>query len=602
MLGGGVSMMARLRPDFTLEQAQSESAVLYRQIMTAAAAADTKDASYFLAQRMDVQSAATGIAENLRNRFTQPLLILTAAVGSVLLIVCTNIGGLLLTRGTSRQKEFAIRLALGSGRRRLIRQLLAESALLAVFSGTGGLLIAALGIRILLSYAALHSNAAVHAGLDFRVLAFAAMTSFLSALIFGLVPALRATKPDVNPALKEGSRGLIGGRSRFALNHLLVVSQIAISMVLLVGAGLLVRTLQNLRHVDAGFDKQNVVLFSVDRGTGLNPSSADSILFKQMPSRFEAIPGVLSATMLVNYGLLGGNTARLRINVEGYVPSDDADLQVVHLSVGARFFETMGTPLLEGRDFAPEDQLENRRVAVINQAMAKHFFGDQSPIGRRVWGRDVIGLAKDAKHSSLREQPPRTLYVGTVPPHYPGPAGAGIRFAVRTSSNPLDLTNAFRSAVQQFDPSFQVSNIETLNERAEATLVNERLLVSFAGAFSLLALLLACIGLYGTLSYTVAQRTNEIGVRMALGARAADLITAMMLDTSRIVCTGFVIGLAGALVLTRLLATFLFGVTPTDPLSLATAALLLIAAAAAAAYIPARKASRVDPLIALRHE
>jgi predicted permease len=417
------------------------------------------------------------------------------------------------------------------------------------------------------------------------------------------VPALRATRIDLNPALKEGSRNLTGGRSRLALNNILVASQIALSLVLLAGAGLMVRTLQNLRHLDPGFDKRNVLLFSVDRGIGLEPTAADAILFKQMPSKFEAVPGILSSTLLVNYGLLGGNSAGLRINnVEGYVPRDDEDMEIAHFSVGAKFFETMGTPLLRGRDFQPNDELANRPVAVINETMAQYFFGDKDPVGRLVWGHEVIGVAKDAKHRSLREHTPRALYVGTVRPFYPGPPGAGIRFAVRTSGNPVDVTPALRDIVKQFDAGFQIRNIETLNDRAEVTLVNERLLVRFAGVFSLMALLLACIGLYGTLSYAVVQRTNEIGVRLALGARRGDVVKTIMVDSARIVGVGLLLGLTGTVAFMRFISNFLFGITPTDSPTVTVAALLLIASAALAAYWPARRASAVDPIIALRHE
>ena len=606
-LTGQVAMMGRLRSGVSLARARAEAAVIYPKMTeerSAESGGDAEARQRMLGQRLEIRPGGTGQTvagddaslvsgrDSIRGRFTQPLLILMASVVMLLLVASANVAALLLVRGTVRHRELAVRLALGSGRWRLIRQLFTENVALVVIAGLAGLGIAEFGIRILLTYAPAETAAALNAGLDGRVLAFTVGLLLSSVLLFGVAPAVRATGLNLSPSLKEGSSSVTAGRSRLTIHRVLVGSQIALSMVLLAGAGLLGRSLQNLRHVDPGFSKQGVVLFDVHQGA-VRPDVA-----RQMLQRLEAIPRAEAATFFSDLGLLGGHAFQADCIADGYTPRAGDDLSCVLMNVGPRFFETLGTPIVRGRAFRPDEGPGSPGVAIINETMAKQYFGDTTALGRRIGGREVVGVAKDAKYTSLKEQSPRTLYtpIGT------GLLVADVRFALRTSAAATSLPNPIRSAVQQVAPTFQVTNLQTMNEVAEATLIQERFLVQLAGGFSMLALLLACIGLYGTVSYAVAQRANEIGIRMALGARAPTVIGMLMRETSQIVGAGMAVGLGVTLITTRALSSFLFGLSPVDPLTMGAAGVLLLTVTGCGAFVPVRRASRIDPMIALRHE
>ena len=549
---------------------------------------------HFTSQRVLLESFATGW-NPLRRRFGEQVTVLMTAVGSVLLIACINVAVLLLARSAVRRKELAIRLSIGGGRLRLVRQLLIESLIIAVLGATLGLVVAHWSARLLLAYTP--ELAGLDTALDLRVLGFTMATAVASAIVFGLVPALRSTTPDVSPWLKEARIGASRTRSHFALNKLLIASQIALSLVLLVGAGLFVRTLRNLSSVDTGFDRESVVVFNLSRAVELSR-------LEQLFSRIEVFPGIQSATTWDTGMLSPGITMVGPVQVDGGVARQGEDLWSFATAVGPRFFETVGVSLVSGREFQPADS--GRRVAVINETMARFFFGNENPIGRYYnasvdpkWRTEIIGVAEDTKYVTLTGAPPRVTY---TPLSSNGEKARSSKFAVRASASLAAVSNAIITAVKEIDGRLQVINIHTLEDSVQGKLVQQRFVAHCAGLFSALALLLACIGLHGTLSNAVTQRTNEIGIRMALGARTANVVGMLMRETGWILGMGLLCGLLGAFVATRAISSLLYGLTPTDPSTFTGAALLLIAAALAAAYLPSRRASRVDPVIALRHD
>jgi predicted permease len=611
-------IMARRRPGVSMEKARAEMDAIFQQLLADHAA--SRAAKWtptvrrdFLERRIELQSGSAGWTW-LNKRFAQPLGILMAVVGLVLLIACANIANLLLARAATRQREIAVRLAIGAGRLRLIRQLLTESALLALAGGALGLLFANWGARTLLAYLPYQASAAFDVSPDARILGFTMAVSLLTGILFGLAPALRATRIDLTSALKDQSGGIRTGRSRLKLNKILVVTQVALSLFLLVGAGLFVRTLQNLKGLDAGFDRENVVLFNIEPGKEYDRAQRIS-LYRQLSERLEALPGAHSAG-LSSWELLGGNSYTQSVTVEGYTPQPDEDMFCHVLNVGPKFFSAMGIPLLAGRDFGSQDErlIEEGgttqsgarvkpRVTLINQAMAQYFFPNQNPIGKRFYlgskgatSVEIIGLVKDAKYETLREKTPRILYL----PYFQQSGVGSMTFAVRTDGTQAGFPAAIQNVVREIDPKLQALNLRTMSDVVNTSLAQERFLAQLAGFFSLLALLLASIGLYGVMSYDAARRTHEMGIRMALGARAPDLIRMVMRESMLLVVIGAIIGLGAALATTRFVSSLLYGLEPNDSATIALAALVMIAVAAVAGYLPARKASRVDPISALR--
>ncbi len=618
-----IQVIGRLRPGVSMAQAQAEMDVIFRQQLEETAGASGARAAPTVRQqqfvpRMALEAGGAGYTR-LRERFRQPLLILMTTVALVLLVACVNIANLLLARAATRRKEIAVRLALGAGRFRLIRQLLTESVLLAVLGGAAGLLFAHWCARLLLTYLPQQTKAALDLAPDARVLTFTLAVSVLTGLLFGLAPAWQATRLDLTASLKDQT-GASAGRSRLALNKLLVVTQVALSLFLLVGAGLFVRGLRNLRTLDVGINYENIVQFSINPGSGYNQAQRVN-LHNQVLARLEALPSALSAT-LSNMKLLAENTFGDRVTVPGYTPGHGENMSCNILLVGPRFFETMKMPVLAGRDFGPQDERAVPATpadsaapnapspapisAVINQAMARYFFGNENPIGKRFSDRggrtpfEIIGVVKDAKYTNLREQPPRTYYLYYY--QFQFPMMFEMPIYLRTSGDLTDYAATIQRLVREIDPQLQVVGLRTMKEVVDDTLVRERFIAQIASAFSLFALLLAAIGLYGMMSYAVARRTNEIGIRMALGARGPDVVRLVMREVLLLVIVGAGIGLTAALSITRLVSALLFGLTPADPLTITLATLLLILVAALAGYLPARRASHADPLVALRYE
>jgi putative ABC transport system permease protein len=461
-----------------------------------------------------------------------------------------------------------------------------------------------------------HNRGTLDITLDARVLGFTLIVSILTGLLFGLMPAWQATRLSLTASLKDQSGASLGW-SRLTLNKLLVVVQVALSLYLLVGAGLFVHSLRNLRTLDVGFNYDNIVHFSLDPGSGYN-SERYSQLYKQLLTRLEALPGAHSATLL-KFGLLGNFTYSLKVTVPGYTPGPDEGMNCNVLEVGPRFFEMMKMPILMGRDFSPQDERalappdnpsdesQEQAVtlplyAVINQAMARSFFGNENPVGKHFIESgqkiEIIGVVKDAKYATLQEQSPRTYYLFYFQQSYRGP----MRTQLRTNGETADYAATIRRLVHEIDPQLRIVDLQTMAEAVDELLIQERFIAQTASAFSLFALLLACIGLYGVMSYAVTRRTNEIGIRIALGATVRDVVWLVMREASLLVMLGVAIGLTVALATTRYVSSLLFGLTPTDPLTITTAILLMIGVAALAGYLPARRAMKVDPLVALRYE
>jgi len=598
-------MMARLKPGTSVEQADTEVRTTYARAVDEWAAEygsewSPQQRKQFLSHTVATQPGATGWSR-LRDEVGQRLLILMGTVGIVLLIACANVAALLLARAADRQKELAVRLAMGSGRGRLVRQLLTESLVLGVVGGLAGIGVACGGIRLLLAY--VPELALLQAGLNGRVLVFTSAASLAAAVLFGIAPALRSTGLRLSPALKDGYGRFLGVRSRVSINKMLVASQITLSIILLVGAGLFLRTLQNLRHLDAGFDRENVTLFFLDRPLKLSDHDT-------LTNRIQAFPGVESAAAW-EAGLLGssGNISSVGpIHVDGYVPGPNEDLGATVNYVGLGYFQTLGISIVSGRDFTAGDELPNRNVAVVSATLAKHFFGETNPVGKHFIpdGKppevEIIGVAEDTKYQTLREEARQTVYVPFGSRYLESTPSQTRAFAVRSSSNSLPLAQALRDAVKATNPAIRVDSVRTLEDVAENTLLQERFLAEIASLFSGLALFLACVGLYGTLSHAVAQRTNEIGIRMALGAQGRDVIRMVLRDISWTVLGGLVLGILGALAATRAIAGLLFGLSSSDPWTLAGACAVLVAASSMAAWPPARRAVQVAPIEALRHD
>lgn len=553
--------------------------------------------------KLRAESGSQGLTES-RRAYSEPLTILLAIVGLVLLIACANVANLLLARGATRQKEIAVRLAIGASRWRLVRQLLTESVLLAILGGAAGVLFAYWGKDLLLNLRPWGgAELALDLKLDLRVLGFTIAVSLVTGLLFGLAPALRATRVDLTPALKDNARSVAGG-SRSYLTKSLIVAQVAMSLVLLVGAGLFVRTLRNLQNVDVGFNRENLLLFNVEPGLNGYTNAQIAQLYRQLTERLEAAPGVRSATVSL-IPLLAGYGRTSSISVQGHTPQpgDEDDAKVN--TVGESFFATMEMPILLGRSLSLHDDERAPKVAVINQMLARKYFGDENPLGRRFGfggpetsGQiEIVGVARDAKYTDMRRETEPTVYLP-----YPQSIPRSATFIVRSSGNPTALTASIRDAVRDVDSNLPIFGVKTQSQQADESLVQERLFATLSSFFGVLALLLACIGLYGVMSYGVARRTNEIGIRMALGATSTRVTRMVMRETMLVVGIGVAIGLGAAVATTRLVAVMLFGLAPTDPVTVSFAVLLMIAVAALAGYIPARRAARVDPMVALRYE
>jgi putative ABC transport system permease protein len=598
-----VKLIARLKPGVSEEQAQAGADALCQQINRTASEAPGVSPglrSYLLQQRVQLRPASQGMS-SLRGQFKQPLLILLGMVGLVLMIACANLANLLLARVTARQKEIAVRLALGASRVRLVSQLLTESLLLSLLGGLFGLLFAFWGADFLLSFLS-QARFTLELQPDLRVLGFNLSVAVLTGILFGLAPALQATRPTLTEALKNEIPTLTGAGSRFELRKLLVVSQVALSLLLLIGASLFVRTLQNLKGIDLGFRADKVLLLSLN--PGLNDYKPEQVksFYAQLLERVNRLPGAQSASF-ADMPLMGGAWVD-GVEVEGYKAAPGQDMSVSAKRVGPKFFETMGIPLLRGRDFNVQDEAGAPKVAVINETLARDFFGNDNPLGRRIGVgekpvREIIGVIKDTKYMDLKKQAPRTVY---VPLAQTAAMSAELTLHVRTAGEPTNLVAAIRREVETLDKNLPVYNVRTFTDLVAQSFYQERLIATLSSFFGLLALLLASLGLYGVMAYSVARRTREIGIRLALGAQASDVLKLVVRQGMSLALIGAGLGVGAAWALTHVLSNLLYGVSPTDPLTFVTIPLALIGVALLACYLPARRAAKVDPLTALRHD
>jgi predicted permease len=610
-----MSLMARIRPELTLEAARREMDALYQQMKTER---PTSRSPYFYtnARGIALVSGATGWTPSLRDQFTFQFEILISLAGLVLLVACANVSSLLLARGAARRRELTIRLAIGSGRFRLIRQLFAESAVLAVLGGAFGLLVAYWGTRFLLVHMPNQAGAALNAGLDGRALAFTTSLSVVSATLLGIVPAIRMTKLDLSAAANNRMSASEGYGPRITFQRALIIFQLSLSLIMLVAAGLFIRTLHNLRTYDAGFDRDRVVRFSIDFGPSFNAAQRVA-LRKELQARLDVLPGIGSVAVS-SCGLLDPCNSIGAVNdIEGYTFEPGEKRSLERLDVGAGFFATVGLPILVGREFAASDEWDGQgqgpRVAVINQKLANIFFRGINPVGRHLHFNgnapqnelEIIGVVKDSKYRSLREETFPVLYL-------PFSATAQPRsFVLRTRGDLLSLANTIRETLKEVNPRLALgqllpgtatNEIQTMGEIADASILRERLIAQLASFFAFIVLFLVCIGFFGLVSYSVRRRTKEIGIRMAVGARGRDVRSLFFREMFPIIGIGVVIGLTGALSVTRLVSSLLFRVAPTDVWTIVSAGLLLSAAAVTAAYLPVRRALRVNPTVALRYE
>jgi macrolide transport system ATP-binding/permease protein len=604
-----IEMMGRLRPGVSREQAQTELAGKFHGWVESSAENDKERANL---PELSAQEGGSGV-DSLRRQYSKPLYVLMAMVGLILMIACANIANLLLARAEARRREMAVRLSLGAGRARVMRQLLTESLLLSFCGGLLGILFAALGIRGLTWLLANgRENFTLRAELDWRVLAFTLLVVMVTGVLFGLAPAVQATKVDITPALKESRASMPRGRMRrfsipFGLSHVLMVSQIAISLLLVAAAGLFVRTLENLQSVNLGFNRENLLLFSLDAAqAGYKGAGIDSF-YAELYRRFRLIPEVRGAT-LSSLLLVGGMNDSTGISIPGATQEQGREPNTDVVQVGPAFFETMQIPVLAGRPIEERDRDGAQIAAVVNEVFVKQFLQGEPAIGRHFGfggqaGVDVeiVGVARTARYSSLKHDIPPVVYLSYLQTVKNWPINQ-MYFELRTAGDPLALANTVRKIVHEVGPKVPVANITTQSRQIEETIVQERTFAQLCSWFGALALAMACVGLYGSMAYAVSRRTSEIGIRMALGAERRRIIWMVLRQVLALGAVGVVVGLCAVWETTSFLKSFLFGLQPNDPVALGGAVAILVACAVLAGYAPAWRASHIDPMVALRHE
>ena len=623
-------VLGRLRPAVSIEQARASTTVLFRQILQDEAGVSvTREGLDAIARTsVAVDPAARGYSPQ-RQSFSQPLAILAAGVGVLLLIACANLANLLLARSAGRQREIAVRLAIGAGRARLVRQMLTESLVLSVVGGLVGIVLALWAERILLSMVAVAPAAMTGSGgsatalnltlaIDSRMLAFTTVVCLLAGVLFGLAPAFSASRIPLAGSLTASSARVIGG-SRFGPSTLLVVSQIALSLLLLIGAGLFTRTLTNLKGEDLGFDREHDLLVWTIPGQTGRQDVAMAELWHMVQARLSALPGIVSAAatnqaVLRGFDLEPGQPSVLMV-VDGEAPRPVA-ASGLRSFITPGFFGTLGVPILAGRDFSERDTETAPRVAILNESMARFYFGDaQHAVGRfvRFAGpasalTEIVGVAADYARGTPRGGK-RTEFATYFPYRDPEALNKGAQtrlrvmlVVIRTEGDPIAVASRVRAELRTIDPELPVVRINTAEQHLDDVLGQDRLVAVLSGALGGVAVSIACLGLFGVVSYRVARRTSEIGVRLALGATKRGILGMVLAESGRLVAAGIVVGLVASFFIARLISSRLFGVAATDPLTMFSASLLLVLVAGVAAMVPARRAAAVDPLIALRSE
>ena len=600
-------VFARLKPGIGEQQALARMNMLAPQLFAATMPAGypPEARKFHLDRRFKLLPGAAGYS-SIRRDYTAALYALMAAVGVVLLIACANVANLLISRASARRKEIAIRMAIGAGRARLVRQLLTESLLLSSMGAVLGVLFAEWASRMLVRFLdTSNSTVVLDLSIDLRVLAFTMGVAVATGILFGLAPAWQGTHVDPHSAMKATARGVVVSHARFGLGKMLVTVQVALSLVLLVGAGLMLKTFAKLATRDTGFDKNQVLLIRVDPRYASVPLDRRLPLYQELQQRLGAIPGVSSASF-ADITPLSGSSSNQIVHVEGYVPKSRKDMVVWTNSISPGFFVTMETPLIAGRDFNEHDTLHAPLVAVIDESMASKFFGSPlSAVGktfRNGWNEisgpiQIIGVVKDTKYTSLRAEGEAIAYypLSQLPPM------RWANFVLRANGPAASLIPSVKAAVDEVNHDITLQ-FRTLALQVDESLGRERLLATLSGFFGALALGLAVIGLYGVMSYNVARRRNEIGIRMALGAEQARVLRMVLGEVAILLVAGLALGLAVAVFLTRLLASFLYRLEPNDPATLVTACVVLAVSAVVAGLLPARRAANLDPMTALREE
>ena len=597
-----LSMLGRLKAGVTIPQANAELQVVWPIFaQRLAAASPEKGRPEILRQRAAVLSGANGFS-GFGNYYSEALLVLMGIVALVLLLACANLSGLLLARAASRQREISIRLAMGAGGGRLLRQFMAESLLLAALGGSVGLLLAQWFSGALVAMMVGGGTQRLSTAADWRVLTFTGSISLAACLLAGLVPGMHALRANLNPGLKE-VRAAGRGAPWARLGKALVIAQLSISMVLLVGATLFVGTLMKLYSVDRGLRTDGILTFDV-RSTGRYPQARSWAVEAALLDRLRGMPGVASASA-AQVLPIGGAIWTRSVQVEGYTFRSDESEDVAFNVIAPKYFATFDTPLVSGRDFDERDTNTATKVAIVNESFARYFFGVQSPLGRRVTSLNVayeiVGVVKDAKYQDLRQDVLKTMYIPWL--QREGDQPTSYSFLARVvAGNPMRLAPALERLVRGADPGLRLRDTETYAAVIDRTTVRERIMATLGGFFGLLALLVACLGIFGVMAFQVSRRINEIGLRMALGASRSGIVALVLREVALMLVVGSPIGAAAALTLTGLAGKMLFGIAPAEPAVFGLSAAVLAVAALVAGWLPARRASRVDPMVALRHE
>jgi predicted permease len=602
-----LQVMARLRPGMTVHTAEAGVNVTFHQILAgwAAALPSEGERQRMLGQKIKLREGAKGASE-LRDQFKDPLLLLMAMVGLVLLIACANIANLTLARANGRQREIAVRVALGAGRQRLVRQLLTESILVAALGGMLGFLLAEWGSHVLLAMVSGGvNNLALEVPHDYRVFLFTAVISLATGILFGLAPAIRETRLDVNRTLSANARGSIGGRGRLQTGRMLVVAQVALSLLLLMGATLFVRSLHNMAVQKLGYDRDRILMVRIDPVSAGYKGASLGALYQELREKLRLIPGVFNVT-LSNTGLFSGDSGD-QISIDSAWTGKREDMHSSWTLIGPDYFRTVGIALLRGREIDTSDAARAMQVAVVNEAFAKFFFPDSDPIGKHVTDEypttretyQIVGVVPDAREHTLRQEKAPRFYANIF---HPIGTVESVTLLLSSSGDPATVAPSVRRAIADINPGLPVLSVHTLNEQIDRRLITQRLIAELSAFFGGLALLTAAIGLYGVMSYAISRRTSEIGIRMALGASKTGVIWMVLGETIWLVAIGVAIGLPCALASGRWITSRLFGLTTADPISIAIAITIILGATLAAGYVPARRAAHTDPMQALRYD
>jgi predicted permease len=605
-----VNVYGRLKPGISVEHAQAGLQPLFHQIldgeviMPAFRNATPYDKDQFLRMWLMAMPGSQGNT-SLRRQYEKPLLVLMGVVGLVLLIACANLASLLTARAAARQKEIAIRLAIGSSRARMLRQLLTESVLLSAAGGIAGIVLAVLLVKGLLAFLPTTSTGyTLTSSPDWRMMGFTFALSLATGIGFGLVPAIQSTNPNIAPTLKESAGNIMGGGAQVMFRKILVAAQVTLSLLLLIGAGLFARSLSNLHSLDPGFKTANLVQFNLSPRIIGYDDNRSMAFFRRLEERLGRVPGVRGVAY-ASMAVLSGNEWDNWVTIDTWQRKGEPPDPHMN-SVNASYFETLGIPVLQGRAFTVKDDLNSQKVAVVNATFAKKYFGDGLAVGHR-FGRggdpgtpldiEIVGVVGDTRYESLRDDIPPEMYLCTV--QYPI---YGQTMYIRTERDPENAFGAIRAAVREIEPNIPISYMLTLDRQLEESLITERMIAMLSMVFGALATVLAIVGLYGVMAYLVTRRAREIGIRMALGAQSGTVVWLVMREVLVLVSIGVAVGLPAALMLSKVVQAQLYGVEPHDAGSIAGATLLLTVVALLAGFIPARRAATYDPVRVLRYE